>query len=195
MLEDLSKYDGFDDVTQNMYANLFTPVIYDEGVYAIPETQGLNLLFYRKDIFEYLDIKPPKTWDDVIKILPILQSYQMNFYHPLGSESSYKNYSATTPFIYGHGGEVFTENGLTTVLTDENVINGIQFMTDLFNVYNLPLQVSSFFEHFRSGTLPVGVGTIDMYLQLKYASPELAGQWGISQVPGFDRNQDGEPES
>ena len=68
-------------------------------------------------------------------------------------------------------------------------------MTDLFNVYNLPLQVSSFFEHFRSGTLPVGVGTIDMYLQLKYASPELAGQWGISQVPGFDRNQDGEPES
>ncbi|HPX71451.1 MAG TPA: extracellular solute-binding protein [Acholeplasmataceae bacterium] len=195
MLEDLSKYDGFDDVTQNMYANLFTPVIYDEGVYAIPETQGLNLLFYRKDIFEYLDIKPPKTWDDVIKILPILQSYQMNFYHPLGSESSYKNYSATTPFIYGHGGEVFTENGLTTVLTDENVINGIQFMTDLFNVYNLPLQVSSFFEHFRSGTLPVGVGTIDMYLQLKYASPELAGQWGISQVPGFDRNHDGEPES
>lgn len=195
MLEDLSKYDGFDDVTKNMYANLFTPVIYDDGVYAIPETQGLNILFYRKDIFEYLDIKPPKTWDDVIKILPILQSYQMNFFHPLGSESSYKNYSATTPFIYGHGGEVFTDNGLTTVLTDENVINGIQFMTDLFNVYNLPLQVSSFFEHFRSGTLPIGVGTIDMYLQLKYASPELAGQWGITQVPGFDRDNDGEPES
>lgn len=195
MLEDLSKYDGFDDVTPNMYANLFTPVIYDDGVYAIPETQGLNLLFYRKDIFEYLEIQPPKTWDDVIKILPILQSYQMNFFHPLGSESSYKSYSATTPFIYGHGGEVFTDNGLTTVLTDENVINAIQYMTDLFNVYNLPLQVSSFFEHFRSGTLPVGVGTIDMYLQLKYASPELSGQWGICQVPGFDKDNNGEAES
>ena len=37
------------------------------------ETQGLNLLFYRKDIFEYLDIKPPKTWDDVIKDLQYLR--------------------------------------------------------------------------------------------------------------------------
>ena len=195
MLEDLSKYEGFDDITKNIYANCFTPVIYNEGVYAIPETTGLNVLFYRKDIFEYLDLEAPKTWDDVIKILPILQSYQMNFFHPLGSDSSYKSYSATTPFIYGFGGEVFTEDGLTTVLTNENVIAGIQYMTDLFNIYNLPRQVSSFYEHFRSGTIPIGVGTVDMYLQLKYASPELSGQWDICPVPGFDIDNNGEIES
>ena len=195
MLEDLSKYEGFDDVTKNIYSNCFTPVIYDEGVYAIPETQGLNILFYRKDILEYLGLNEPKTWDDVINMLPILQSYQMNFYHPLGSESSYKNYSATTPFIYGFGGEVFAEDGYTTVLTDEKVISAIKYMTDLYNVYNLPLQVSSFFESFRSGTLPVGIGSLDMYLQLKYAAPELSGQWGICPVPGFDTDNNGEVES
>lgn len=195
MLEDLSKYEGFDDITKNIYSNCFTPVIYDEGVYAIPETTGLNILFYRKDILEYLGIDVPKTWDDVINILPILQSYQMNFYHPLGADSSYKSYGSTTPFIYAFGGEVFSDNGMTTVLNQEEVIEGIQFMTDLFNIYNLPQQVSSFFEHFRSGTLPIGVGTLDMYLQLKYASPELSGQWGIVPVPGFDRDGDGEVES
>ena len=195
MLEDLSGYDGFDEVTKNIYSNCFTPVIYDEGVYAIPETTGLNVLFYRKDILEYLDLECPRSWDDVIKILPILQSYQMNFYHPLGADSSYKNYGATTPFIYSYGGEVFSDNGMTTVLNQEEVIQAIQFMTDLFNIYNLPRQVASFFEHFRSGTLPIGVGTLDMYLQLKYASPELAGQWGIVPVPGFDTDNDGEVES
>ena len=194
LLVDLSKFDGFDEVTSNIYANCFTPIIFEDGVYAIPETQGMNILFYRKDILNFLDLEVPSTWDDVVKILPILQSYQMNFYHPLGSDSSYKSFSSTTPFIYSFGGEVYSDNGITTIINSEANIEAIRYMTDLFNIYNLPLQVSNFFEHFRSGTLPIGIGTIDMYLLLKYASPELAGQWGISPVPGFDYDQDGEIE-
>ena len=194
ILEDLSGFEDFDEVTKNIYANCFTPVICRDGVYAIPETQGMFIMFYRKDILDYLDLDVPNTWDDVLKMLPILQSYQMNFYHPLGSDSTYKNFSATTQFIYLYGGEVFTESGVTTTVDTEEVISAIKYMTDLFNVYNLPRQVSNFFEHFRSGTLPIGVGTIDMYLQLKYASPELTGQWGISPIPGMDTDNDGEVE-
>ena len=195
MLADLSQFEGFDDLSKNIYSNCFTPLIYADGVYGIPETQGLNVMFYRKDILEYLTLPVPKTWPQVVSMLSILQSYQMNFYHPLGSDSSYKNYSSTTPFIYGYGAEVFAEDGLSTVLTNENVIQAIKYMTDLYNVYNLPLQVSSFFESFRSGTLPIGIGSLDMYLQLKYAAPELAGQWGICPVPGFDTDGNGEAES
>lgn len=194
ILQDLKSFDDFDEVTSNIYANCFTPVICKDGVYAIPETQGMYIMFYRKDILDYLDLDVPSTWDDVLKMLPILQSYQMNFFHPLGSDSTYKNYGATTQFIYLFGGEVFTESGVTTTVDTEEVISAITYMTDLFNVYNLPLQVSNFFEHFRSGTLPIGIGTIDMYLQLKYASPELTGQWGISPIPGFDTDNDGEVE-
>ena len=194
ILQDLKEFPDFDEVTKNIYSNCFTPVICKDGVYAIPETQGMFIMFYRKDILDYLDLEVPSTWDDVLKMLPILQSYQMNFYHPLGSDSTYKNFSATTQFIYLFGGEVFTESGVTTTVDTEEVINAITYMTDLFNVYNLPLQVSNFFEHFRSGTLPIGIGTIDMYLQLKYASPELTGQWGISPIPGFDTDGDGEVE-
>ena len=194
ILQDLKEFPDFDEVTKNIYANCFTPVICKDGVYAIPETQGMFMMFYRKDILDYLDLDVPSTWDDVLKMLPILQSYQMNFYHPLGADSTYKNFSATTQFIYLFGGEVFTETGVTTTVDTEEVISAITYMTDLFNVYNLPLQVSNFFEHFRSGTLPIGIGTIDMYLQLKYASPELTGQWGISPIPGFDTDGDGEVE-
>ena len=194
ILQDLRVFDDFEDVTSNIYANCFTPVICKDGVYAIPETQGMYIMFYRKDILDYLDLDVPNTWDEVLKMLPILQSYQMNFYHPLGSDSTYKNFGATTQFIYLFGGEVFSESGVTTTVDTEEVISAITYMTDLFNVYNMPLQVSNFFEHFRSGTLPIGVGTIDMYLQLKYASPELTGQWGISPIPGFDTDNDGEVE-
>ncbi|MCK7487547.1 MAG: hypothetical protein MZU97_20065 [Bacillus subtilis] len=67
-------------------------------------------------------------------------------------------------------------------------------MTDLFTVYNLPLQVSSFFEHFRSGDMPIGIASMDLYLQLKYAAPELAGQWDVAPIPGIVNPESGRVE-
>lgn len=194
MLEDLSTYDGFDETTSTIYANTFTPLIYDEGVYGIPETSGIQLMFYRKDIFNFLDIECPDTYEQMLQILPILQSYQMNFYHPLGNDTSYKGYSATTPFIYAFGGEVYSEYGYENTLNNEATIKAIEYMTSLYTIYNMPQQISNFFEHFRSGTIPIGIADIGTYLQLKYAAPELSGQWGVVPVPGFDSNNDGEVE-
>ena len=194
MLKDFSDYDDFDEVTQNYYANNFTPVIFEDGVYAIPETQSVFLLFYRKDILNYLDLDVPDTWTDVINMLPILQSHQMNFFHPLGGDASFKGYGYTSSLIYQFGGEIFTANGIASTLKDPTTVEAIKFMTELFTIYNLPLQVSSFFEHFRSGDMPIGIATLDMYLSLKYAAPELSGQWGVSVIPGRDSDDDGEVE-
>jgi ABC-type glycerol-3-phosphate transport system substrate-binding protein len=165
-------------------ANNFTTLIHEQGVYGMPETQSAFLLYYRKDVLQYLGLSVPDTWEDVVKMLPILQSHRLNFYHPLGGDSAYKGYGFTTPFIYQLGGEVYSENGVESALSNPKTIEALRFMTDLFTLYNLPLQVSSFFEHFRSGTLPIGIASIDMYLQLKYAAPELAGQWDVAPLPG-----------
>jgi ABC-type glycerol-3-phosphate transport system substrate-binding protein len=191
LLADLSQFPDFSEATSGIYANNFTPLIFDEGVYGIPETQSAFLLFYRKDIFDYLDLEVPDTWDEVINLLPILQSHQMNFYHPLGSDSAYKGYGVTSPFIYQFGGEVYVENGTSSTLMQQQTVEAVRFLTSLFTVHDLPLQVSSFFEHFRSGDMPIGIATVDMYLQLKYAAPELSGQWGISVIPGRDTDGDG----
>ncbi len=185
MLADLSTFDGFAEMVEPYHANGFTPMIFEEGVYGIPETQGIYMLFYRSDILSFLGLNPPDTWEDIIAMLPILQSYQMNFFHPLGGDGAYKGFGLTSPFIYQFGGEIYTGSGMTTTLNQEAVIQAITFMTDIFNVYNLPQQVPSFFEHFRSGSLPVGIATVDMYLQLKYAAPELQGQWGMLPIPGI----------
>ncbi|NLD26497.1 MAG: extracellular solute-binding protein [Acholeplasmataceae bacterium] len=194
MLEDLRIYPGFEDIVSEIYPNNFIPVIYEDGVYAIPETQGMQLLFYRTDIFDFLNLEAPNTWDDVLNILPVLQSSQMNYYHPLGHESAFKGFGLTSPFFYMMGAEVYSDNGFTTVLNQEENIEALRFMTDIFNIYNLPQQVASFFEHFRSGTLPIGLGSIDLYLQIKYACPELTGQWAVLPIPGFFNPETGEIE-
>ena len=194
ILTDMSAFPDFDEVSSKYYANNFTPVIFEDGVYAIPETQSVYLLYYRKDILEYLDLDIPDTWEDVIDMLPILQSHQMNFFHPLGGDSSYKGYGLVAPIIYQWGGEIYSENGISSTLREENTIEAVKFMTDLFTIYNLPLQVPNFFEHFRSGDMPIGISTIDLYLQMKYAAPELSGQWGAAVIPGRDLDNNGEVE-
>lgn len=189
ILSDLSKFDGFEEMVENVERNNFTPLIFEDGVYGMPESQSTYLLYYRKDIFDFLEINPPDTWEEIINILPILQSYRMNFFHPLGGEGAYKGFGLTSPIIYQFGGEIYSEDGFSTTFSDEVNIDAITFMTNIFNIYNLPEQVPSFFEGFRSGSLPVGISTSDLYLQLKYAAPELKGQWGVLPMPGmYDEN-------
>lgn len=184
IIEDLRVYDGFYKLAEEYNPGAFIPFIYDEGVYAFPETQDVKLLFYRKDILEFLGEEPPQTWEEVAGLVPMLQKYDMNFYTPLGSNNSFKGFDTTTPFIYQFGGQLYDETGSKTAISKEGAYQGFEFMTDLFTVYNVPITTSEFFQNFRNGKSPVGVGDANTYIQLKYAAPELAGQWGVLPMPG-----------
>ena len=61
-------------------------------------------------------------------------------------------------------------------------------MTDLYREYSLPYQVSNFFNEFRYGNMPLGIADYGTYLQLLNAAPEISGLWGISVVPGVERD-------
>lgn len=194
MLEDLSQYDGFEDTIEYIESGNFAPLIYNEGVYGIPETTSAFLLYYRKDILESLNLEVPDTWSDVLEMLYTLQSYSMNFYHPCSDNTSYKSFGVVTPFFYEYNAEVYSSDSATSTLEEENTIEALKFLTELYTVYNLPQQVSSFFESFRSGTIPVGISSIDLYLQLQYAAPEISGQWGVTVLPGIYNSETDEVE-
>ncbi|ERJ13066.1 extracellular solute-binding protein [Haloplasma contractile] len=188
--EDLSQYDGFYELAEEFNPNTFVPYIYDEGVYAIPMEQDVKLLYYRKDILGDLGETPPQTWEEVISLVPVLQKYDMDLYTPIGGVNAYKGLDATTPFIYQHGGMLYDQDTLTTVIDKDGAYEAFELMTDLFTVYNLPAQTANFYQHFRTGKVPVGIDGANMYIQLKYAAPELAGQWGVMPIPGVE-NEDG----
>jgi ABC-type glycerol-3-phosphate transport system substrate-binding protein len=186
IIEDLRTYDGFYELAEQFNPNSFVPFIYDEGVYAVPETQDVKLLFYRKDILEFLGEDPPQTWEEVVSLVPMLQRYDMNFYTPLGADTAYKGFDTTTPFIYQFGGDLYDETGSTSIINQEGSYEAFDFMTSLFTVYNMPITTSEFYQNFRNGKSPVGIGDANTYIQMKYAAPELAGQWGIMPIPGVE---------
>ncbi|WP_162140136.1 extracellular solute-binding protein [Haploplasma axanthum] len=197
-LVDLREMPGFFDVAERFKEGAFAQLIYQDGVYGLPETQNFSLLFYRKDILDNIGVEIPNTWQDVIDLLPEIQRYGLNFYNLLSTSSAFKAYLTTMPFINQFGGRLYSDDILKSNLTDSNTIKAIDFMTELYTIYSLPLEVGSFYNQFRYGNLPLGIGDFGMYVQLLHAAPEIAGLWDIAPMPGVlredgtvDRTYDG----
>ncbi|MBQ8804466.1 MAG: extracellular solute-binding protein [Tyzzerella sp.] len=183
--KDLTEYEDFLSFYDSEY-NLesLVPCAYDGGVYGATETQDYRVLFYRKDILDTLGIQVPDTWDDVQEIMPTLLRYNKNISLPIANVIGFKGLSTTSPFIYQNDGKLYTEDGAGIGLMDGNTIEGMNMLTDLFKVYAVEEYVASFYNSFRYGETPLGIGGVSSYVQLTEAAPELAGLWDIAPVPG-----------
>ncbi|MFH5182614.1 extracellular solute-binding protein [Paenibacillus sp. TAB 01] len=172
---DLSRFPDFPELYRQFSPGSWLPLYYNKGYYAIPETQSFQVLFYRKDILKQLKLQVPQTWNEVHAMLPTLQQHGLNF------QLNSKDY---TPFFYQNGSEFFKPDGLGTALNTPEGFSSFKKWTDLFNIYALDKEVPSFYQHFRRGTMPIGVSDYNMYVQLASTAPELSGRWGIAEIPG-----------
>lgn len=183
--KNLLEYEDFASFYASQYnvAGL-TPLAYDGGIYGAVDSLNFQILFYRKDILDSLGLEVPKTWTDVQNMMPELLRYSMNFYSSLASSSSFKTFNMTGPFMYQNGASFYAADGSQVAFNDEQGQQALQQMTELFRVYSLTSSVANFFNSFRYGETPLGVGNFSTYVQLTTAAPELEGLWGVALVPG-----------
>ncbi len=170
---DLTRFEDFEQISDYTLDECFVPVSYEGGVYAMPETMGFNVMFYREDIFKQLDMKVPDTWDEVIdSLLPQLYQYNMQFYMPLEADM----------LVYQNGGEYYSDTRYTSKVDSAEFMKGFESHVKMFTDYGCPVS-ASFLNRFRSGEMPIGIGGFDMYISLVYAAPELTGKWKMVPVP------------
>lgn len=182
---DLRKFEGYEEAVANFTKGAMIPYVFEDGVYGLPETQDFWVTYYRRDILSSIGITEiPQTWEEIIEILPLLQSYGMNYFVPLAQFSGLKPYVATLPFIYQFGGDLYAPDGMSTAINSEETLEGITLMSDLFTLYNLPKFVPNFYNHFRYGLLPIGVSNLATYILLETAAVELDGLWAMDLHPG-----------
>jgi len=129
-----------------------------------------------------LNLKVPETFDDIYKMLPILQENGMQFYYPSGP-------GGFTPFLFQSGSNYYTENMRKSGVDSVASIAAFEEYTNLFNKYKLPLQ-ADFFQRMRFGEMPIGIGSYDLYSKLLTSAPELSGKWSMALFPGH-RKSDG----
>ena len=174
-LEDLSRYPDFDAVQARFMDSAFAGFKYNGGIYAIPEKQTFPMLFYRKDIFERLNLQVPQTWDDMYEVIPELQKQHMQI-----------GMTPTPVFdmlLYQGGGSLYERDGIATGISSPAGNEAFKKWTELYTNYKLP-QTFDFINRFRTGEMPLGIADYSTYNTLAIFAPEIRGQWEFAPVPG-----------
>ncbi len=144
--------------------------------YGLPETQSFNMMFVRKDILAELDLDIPKTWDDVMSAIPVLQANNMQ----IGMHLEYKM------FIYQMGGELYADNGMRINLDSNKSLEAFEMMVNMYTMYSFPISYDGA-NRFRTGEMPIMfqdyTGT---YNKLKVFATEIEGLWGFYPMPGIE---------
>jgi ABC-type glycerol-3-phosphate transport system substrate-binding protein len=172
----MSDFPDYAAVAQRFRPGALIPYTYRDKVYALPETQNFSMLFYRTDILDALRLKPPQTWEELYDELWILQQNGLDFYYPPGSEG-------LTPFLFQHGGDYYTKDGLKSALDQPEALAAFREWTGLYTNYRIP-QYADFFNRFKTGEMPIGIADYWMYVLLSTAARELTGRWEMSPIPG-----------
>ncbi len=184
-LVDMTQFEDFKTVAADYEPGFFLTGTIGDSVYSMPETMNFWVLFYRSDVLDKLGLEVPETMDEVIDILPELQMRGLDFYYPASGMLAMRNFHGTTPLVVQNGGALYYDTAeLGTALGEEAAIKGFTQLTDLFTIYDMPINIDNFYQHFRNGDMPIGIADYNMYNMLTNAAPELDGSWEIALAPG-----------
>lgn len=189
-LVDLKQFDDYEEIMARFTSDAHVPYEYNGGVYALPDTMSFYLMFARTDIMEELGLKIPKTWQEFIYALTILQHNNLQVSLP------YTQIVDSTTVNVGVGGltlyptmilqnhlKLYDDKLTQSTLTYESQIGVFTEWAELYTKYKVPVTMD-FYNRFRIGSAPLGIAPYTLYTQLKAAAPEIDGRWTVSLIPG-----------
>ncbi len=203
--EDLTQFADLQEVLSHYEESSYEQYRLDDQIYAIPETQTFNVMFYRKDVLEELGLSVPNTWQELIEMLPTIQGNNMSVAIPTAAGNSATSTPSTSVasnapdlsmyfcLLFQYGGNLYNDAGTMTTVNDEAGVKAFDDYTRYFNDYGIPT-IYDFVSRFRSGEMPIGVMAYSTYNTLMVSAPEIRGLWDFTLIPGTERTgEDGKP--
>ena len=134
-------------------------------------------MFVRMDILAELGLEIPKTWDDVLAMLPELQANNMS----IGLNKEYDI------VLYQMGGDRFADDGLRCGLDSNIALEAFEKYTRFFTDYSFPFTFDGP-NRFRTGEMPILIADYSTtYNQLTVFATEIDGLWEMVPLPGTPR--------
>ena len=201
--EDITQFPDYKEVLSHYSASSYEQYCLDTDdgfrhIYGVPEQQTFNVMFYRKDILEELELEVPNTWKEVIEMLPTIQGNNLTIGLPSAAGSS-SSAGATTAvasnqpdlslyftLLFQYGGDMYNKIGNKTAVDTEAGIAAFDDTVRFFNDYGIPVYFD-FVSRFRSGEMPIGIMPYSMYNTLMVSAPEIRGLWDFTVIPGTEK--------
>jgi ABC-type glycerol-3-phosphate transport system substrate-binding protein len=157
--------------------------------YGIPQTMSFAMMFYRMDVLADLGLRVPETWQELLKILPVLQTNNMSI--------GVSYIDALDFMIYQTGGSMwkYTDDSLydskyagARIDLDSNIaLETFDFTCRLYSDYSFPVSYDAS-NRFRTGEMPIIIGGYSgIYNTLTVYATEIEGLWEFCSLPGSKR--------
>lgn len=192
-LMDLTQFSDFQEVYDSFGESAMRPYRFQNGYYALPDTESFYMMFVRTDILEEINVSVPTTWDEFYQAIPQIQQYNMDVGLPYtaidvsGSVDAGMGTRNLFPALLMQAGGTFYTDDLSSTALDTTVAMGaFEQWTALYQKYSLSLSYD-FFNRFRTGAMPIAIAGYTEYNRLITAAPEIRGLWEMIPIPGTVR--------
>lgn len=189
ILEPLNNYEGFNEhISTNFYETAVIPYEYRQNVYALPETQEFNMMFYRTDVLEQLGLSVPNTWNELTDTMAVLarNNMQVGITSLASTSAGVVNTSfpkmIVTLFMQNEV-DFYDKSLRKTNLGSPDAVKTFEQLTNFYTKYGLPTYFDAN-NRFRTGEMPIIVAPISTYNALSISAPEIAGRWEMAEIPG-----------
>lgn len=174
----LNGLEGLEEVKQNFNAAALVPITLYGETYGLPATSSFPMMFYRLDILAELEVDVPKTWDDLLALVPILQANNMDIGLVNDPEI----------FIYQFGGDrwdnTLDDPGLKTGMDSNISLEAFEYFCRFYTMYSFPKSFDGA-NRFRTGEMPILIQDyVGTYNQLTVFATEIKGLWEFAPLPG-----------
>ena len=177
---DLTQFADIDKIKSRFFPASLDAFRFEGGLYALPEQNSTQILFYRTDIMNRLGLDVPQTWDDVIAMIPVLSINNMQF---LLDGATGAAETLLSIFLFQNGGEFYRYGGKLSALDEEVALQSFSQLTRFFTHFGMPVTFNAF-QRFRTGESPILVANLAMYNLLSLGAPELRSRWRMHVIPG-----------
>ncbi len=181
----LKALEGFEEATSRYADGVMRTASYGDGVYGIPEQVTFQMLFYRQDVLDDLNLSVPSTWTEVMEMIPVLSRENYKFYMPSTRVATGLN--VFQAMVYQNRGDIYLgkgeDYGIASALYSDQAMEAFKWYTDLFTVHGLEVQ-ADFNNRFRTGEMPIGITDYTAYCTLEIFAPEIKGLWSFAPFPG-----------
>lgn len=171
----LNDYDTFDEVVARFAESAMVPHTLYGKVYAIPTTNSFPVMFYRTDILGDLGIDVPRTWDDLMAAVPVLQFNNME----IGITGDVIN-----TILYQYGGSYWKDDGMSCNFDSTESLDAFETLCNFYTQYSLPHNFNGI-NRMRTGEMPIICTSFAAYNTLTVSAPEIAGLWKFTECPAY----------
>lgn len=161
----------------------------DGKTYAVPWYGGVRGVWYRRDWFQELDLRPPGTWEELRLAARRIQDAK----NVPGFGTPRDQTNRLVSFIWGNGGEIATRDGDRWVgrLDQPQVREAVEFYAELVSRDGVAPEKYIGKNELQGPQRDFALGRLGMYIDGSWALKEMkkisgrdAARWGVFPIPG-----------